>query len=232
MLHLPRWQIKNIKISGLEAMSEEDIRSSVYEAGMGSYLFFIPRNSILFTSSEALEHELAKKFPRIKTLDVSKKFPDTLEISVTERKLWGILCNDLLGGENAASCVYVDRDGFAYENAPESSGSLISKLHVDFPKLNTGERTLPEKVLNIALFLDGELPKLDVGRIVGYEYSSKVPREIRAVSSEGFKMYFNVEDDFQNVFRVLKTVLEEEIKDKKLELEYIDLRFGNKVFYR
>lgn len=231
-LRLPQWQIKNIKISGLEALGEDEVRSSVLEAMRGKYVFFIPRSSIFLTSSKTLEYELAKKFPRIKTLDVSKKFPDTLEVSLMERKLWGILCSDPVGGENTANCVYVDKEGFTYENAPESSGSLIIKLHVDFPKLNVGERALQEKILNIVLFLDEELPKLGVGRIVGYEYSLKTPREIKAASSEGFKMYFNVEDNFPNVFRVLKTVLNEEIKERRSQLKYIDLRFGNKVFYK
>ena len=35
-----------------------------------------------------------------------------------------------------------------------------------------------------------------------------------------------------NALRVLKKVLDEEIGDKRGGLDYIDLRFGNKVFYK
>jgi hypothetical protein len=45
-------------------------------------------------------------------------------------------------------------------------------------------------------------------------------------------LILNVKDDYSRVFSVLKTVLENEIKDKAKDIDYIDLRFGNKVFYK
>jgi len=68
--------------------------------------------------------------------------------------------------------------------------------------------------------------------IVGFEFSFQIQREFRALTSDGFLLWINRDDDFAGVTKVLKTVLDEEIKDRRAELEYADLRFGNKVFYR
>ena len=67
---------------------------------------------------------------------------------------------------------------------------------------------------------------------MSYELISDFPKEIRVVGPEGYRVYFDRESDLQNAFRVLKTVLAEEIKDRRARLDYIDLRFGNKVFYK
>ena len=68
--------------------------------------------------------------------------------------------------------------------------------------------------------------------VIGYQLFSKIPGEIRVTVSDGFKIYFNRDDDLENAFVVIKTVLEEEIKEKRSRLDYIDARFGNKVFYK
>ena len=81
-------------------------------------------------------------------------------------------------------------------------------------------------------FLKDELKKKNGLEIVSYHFFSRVPREIRVETANGFKLWFDRTKNLSESFKVLKTVLEQEIKDRRQELSYIDLRFGNKVFYK
>lgn len=232
MLRLPAWQIIKIEVRGIETLSAEEIKSSVRDLLRGEYATLIPKSSFFLAQSEAIGQSLKKQFLRIAAVDVHKEFPDELQISVQERKLWGIFCNDLLEKNDNTQCFYIDTNGVGYERAPRSIGSLILKIHSDQEELLLGEYIIEEPLARRMQFISAELKRAFGIETIGYMFLSRLPREIRVVTADGFQIYFNREDDFRNTFRVLKTVLEEEIKEKRPTLEYIDLRFGNKVFYK
>lgn len=224
VLRLPQLQIKEIRFSGLEALVEKELTDAIWKKLEGEYVFFIPRRSIILAGGNALGGELQSVFPRIKNVSLRKVFPRTLEISVEERKIFGILCGQ-------SQCAYIDISGFAYETAPNSTGSLILKIQSDVDEITVGSQAVEPVLMERFGLLGEELKKIGL-EVIGYEISQKNPRDIRAKTSEGFEIIFNRDDDFQSIFRVLKSVLDEEIRDKRSKIEYIDLRFGNKVFYK
>ena len=224
-MRLPQWQIKEISLSGLVALGEEEIISVIKESFSGNLAILIPRSSFFMVRTQKLVAALEKKFPRIRQVVITKSFPNFLMVSVKERRPFGIFCA-------VSRCAYVDDSGFAYEEAPNSIGSLIIKITSDAEDLK-----IPVQAVNNLLFermklvSEGLKDKFDFDTI-GYQLFSKIPREIRIATSYGFQIYVNRDDDFGGVFKVLKTVLDEEIKEKRAQLEYIDARFGNKVFYK
>ncbi|MBI2640600.1 MAG: FtsQ-type POTRA domain-containing protein [Candidatus Sungbacteria bacterium] len=225
VLRFPRWQIREISFSGLEVLSQEEIASKIKHELQGEFAALIPRSSFFLAETASLAESLQKEFPRIEQISIKKDFPDKLKISAKERKLFGIFCGQ-------SSCAYIDASGFAYESAPNFSGSLITKIKSDAPDPAVGQNAVEPALMERLIFLGEEIKRsLGIMSVV-HELSSQAPREIRVETDEGFKIFFNRDDDFQNVFRVLKTVLDEEIKEKRARLEYIDVRFGNKAFYR
>src|SRR3989338_7956712 len=249
VLQMPYFQINSIKISGLVSLDELEIRhkiSVLLDEKMG---IFFQRKSFFFLQSERVESGLKSVFPRIAAVSAAKIFPQELSVKISERNLWGIYCNDFkietspeerITGENikaqaietkVATCAYTDDTGFAYESAPASSGSLLLKIHGDGELKITSQAISSEFVVKMREF--SEMLKNTLGmEIVGFEFSFQIQREFRALTSDGFSLWINRDDDFAGVIKVLKTVLDEEIKDRRAELEYADLRFGNKVFYR
>ncbi len=224
LLRLPYWQIKKVEIGGLEILDPQEVRVKIDNFKSGLILFLLPRSSFLLFNSESLASLLRQEFPRVESVLVRKVFPDSLEIKLKERELFGIFCNE--------ECVYIDKQGFAYDYAPISSGFLFIKIKSDAAEARIGSTVLEPDLMNEIVFLSSEVGKISGIRAVGYELFSKISSEIKMETSEGFKILFKRGDNFANAFRVLKTVLEQEIKDKRAQLEYIDLRFGNKVFYR
>lgn len=224
-IHFPEWQIKKFEISGLEVLKKEGIVAEISGATSGEYAPFIPKSSFFLVSGEKIKKALVEKFPRIEEATADKNFPDTLVVSIKERKLWGIFCG-------AQNCAYVDKNGVLYEEAPSSQGSLILKITSDAERFSIPSRALDDLTIQkMEALYRGLKEKLGLD-VIGFQLFSKIPGEIRVMVSDGFKIYFNRDDDLENAFKVVKTVLEEEIKDKLGRLEYIDARFGNKVFYK
>lgn len=233
LLGAEQLQVKNISFSGLKTLSADELQARMFQELRGKYALLVPKRSMFLVQKNALADMLRQKFPRLRTVAVSREFPSALAVAVEERELWAILCNDANTPENAdnIACVYVDETGFAFEEAPYSVGSLILKVRTDFQEVRAGEQTLAPEVAQSMRLLETRIEGAGL-RVRRYEFLKQVPSEIRVEVDEGFALLFLREDDFSNVFRVLKTVLEQEIKEKRKNLEYIDLRFGNKVFYR
>ena len=188
---------------------------------------------------------------------VTKHYPDSLKINLSERKLFGIVCNDLeedeLKKENTSAsttvlisevslgnggvrekiiqCAYIDKNGFAYTEAPNSSGTLIVRIAV-----NQETITIPSPLIDSSLIatMAGLIEKLPDAAGVGvarFELFSQMVSEFRVKTSAGYTLFFRRADDLENALHVLKTVLED-IKERRNQLEYVDLRFGNKVFFK
>lgn len=231
MIRQPYWQIKNVEFTGLEALDGNEIEARIAALLEGENSFFISRRSILLVSSERLEEEMKRIFPRIERIAIDKKFPDTLQIAIHERTFWGIFCGSA-DEKGMVPCASIDKTGFAYETSPSASGSLIIKIKSDVSDVAVPSVVVEKDLMERLLFLGVEVKRAIGSEVVLYEISSRLPREIRLIVTDGYGLYFNRNDDFQNVFMVLKRVLEQDIKEKRSALEYIDLRFGNKVFYR
>lgn len=224
LLRLPYWQVEKIEVGGLEVIDYQDIKTRVDEFLSRKILFLLPQSSFLLLDSRRLAAILQREFPRIESLLVKKIFPDSLVVFLKERELFGVFCND--------GCVYIDKQGFAYDFAPSSFGSLLVKIKSDAAEVHVGTTLLEQNLMDDFILLSAELEKAAGVRPVAYEFLSKVSSEIKVETSEGFKIFFKRSGNFNNSFGVLKTVLEQEIKNKRPQLEYIDLRFGNKVFYK
>lgn len=231
VLRMPNWRIQEIELSGLKVLGAEEVKVKIKETIGGEYIYFLPRNSFFLLNTASLADFLRGGFPRIETVAVDKKFPDLLRVSVKERQPFGIFCNLVATSTPVLPCVYVDRTGFAYETAPSSSGSLFIKIKSNLPEARVGEKIDPQ-LMDEILSLGEQLKKRIDLEAVDYEFYSNNPRELKVKTSDGFKVIFMRGEDWNKVFHALKTVLNQEIKEKRSRLEYIDLRFGNKVFYR
>lgn len=222
------WRIKRIEFSGVVAVEENSLRESVLENLAESRLGILPNDLYFFLNKDGIIKKLKEKFPRIEKVKISKDFPDKLMIEVSERNFFGILCER---GEEQ-NCFLLDKEGVAYEEAPKSTGRLIPKVEVDDKALKPGVKVFTDDLIRQFEEASRASSVFTGSFLVSYELFSKIPREIQAINSEGVRLYLNTGDDFKKIFELLKTVLEKEIKEKRHLLDYVDLRFGNKIFYK
>lgn len=240
VVRMPKFRIQNIRVDGTVTLSSDEIKEELFRNMGGYYFFLIPKDSIFFLHTKKLELILKDKFPRIYEVFLKSEFPDRLVIFLREREMWGIFCKspeveDRTQNFSSVSeyviCAYIDRSGFAYEAAPRSEGYLIKKIKSDTPNIKVGMQLVDKKLIDQLDFLRDGLKNINLV-VVEYELLSEVKTEMRLAVADGFKILFRKDSDLENALTILQTVLNEEIKDRKNRLEYIDLRFGNKVFYK
>lgn len=236
LLRLPYWQVKRIEVIGNQTISAEELRLAAQESLRGAKFFIIPQNAIFALEPEKLASALASGFPRIAEIKIDKVFPDSLTLTLREREFFGIYCNDLnaatstFAGEPA--CAYLDQSGFAYERAPQVSGFLIIKVSTDRGVIQIPSHLIEPEIMERMRKIADAFAANSGMAIVGYNLFSKVPSEIRAVTREGFEIWLKSDDDFEKAALIFKKVLEGEIKEQRPLLKYVDLRLGNKVFYK
>ena len=238
-VHLSAFQIQKISIQGLSAIKEEDVKSEIASALSGSYVAgLIPYRFLFAAPMEQIIQRIKNQFPLIAEVGIKKDFPDEIAITIQERQLFGVLCNDGASEEatvqegREVQCFYLDMQGIAYQKAPQTQGFLIMKVSTDAANIPLGGLGVDPMMIRRMMELNQKLPTAVGSAIVGYRLLHTIPHELRAVTKQGFSLLIKQDGDMDSLLYVLKTVLEKEIGNKRGGLDYIDLRFGNKVFYK
>lgn len=229
---MPSLQISKIALSGAHTLDERVVRERIGTHLAGTRALILPENFFFFVNTGAIASDLESTFARIEHATAVKNFPDMLDVAITERTFWGVFCNGSQGSSTPV-CGYIDSAGVVYERAPESKGQLIVVIRSDTEDTAIIPRQAvdPGAMAHIRALAE-KLPTETGITVASFDLRSRVPSEIRATAGEGFTLIFKREDDIRAMAHVLKRVLNEEIKDKRSRLDYIDLRFGNKVFYK
>ncbi len=230
-VYRPQWQISVVTVRGLRMIPDSAVHESVGRVLAGAYLWIVPHSFILTVRESAVAARIQKEFPEIQEIAVHKQFPNRLDIAVTERSLWGIFCNDLMSAASS-TCVAMDASGYAYASSPELTGLLVTRVRSDGADVAVGSSATDPDTMDRLRILRENLPGAAGSAPVDFQLRKDMPGEIRVAMPEGYNIIFKHDDDFINAFRVLKKVLDEEIGDKRTKLDYVDLRFGNKVFYK
>jgi len=184
----------------------------------------------LFFPKKRIENILTDKFKKIRTANAEKKFPDTISISIDERKALLVWCS----GEN---CFLIDENGVAYNNADFNSPELAQNNLIKIDDTSAQNLAIGENVINsayeqYALSIEDALRKTDFN-VEGYYTPSRVAEEIDVRTKQGTEIYLSTQFSLESAVRTLSIVLEKEIpKDQREKLAYIDLRSENKAFYK
>ncbi len=247
---LSKWQklnIIDIQISGNKVIETNLIEEVAKEKISGDYLYFFPKTNFLLYPRTQIEESLALKFKRLTDISVKVINPQKLEISVSERiplyTYCGLTPPDT-SDEKAVheqKCYFLDKEGYIFDEAPYFSGEVYLKLYgvvsgdgenpsgsyffqTNFSKLITLKDNLDKiKIKPSAFFIEdnGDMHIL---------LSS-------GVLKKGPEILLKADADFEKVVENLQSILSTEplqsdFKSKYSSLLYIDLRFGNKVYYK
>lgn len=232
---IAKLNISGVEITGNKVVDGEMIKEVVDTDLGGYYLWFFPKTNIFFYPKNKIKDNLTDKFKRLK--DISFKITEarTLEISLIEREALYTWCgaepslqDSERAEEGSEKCYFLDETGYIFDEAPYFSGEVYFKFYGptdgNFEKLilfkkaleNMGLKTVALHTLengDIKLFLSGKT---------------------LATKPE---IIFKADSDLEIIAENLETALTTEplqsnFKNKYASLLYIDLRYGNKVFYK
>lgn len=226
LFYIPSLRASSVTFTGLDALNEAKLREDISNILSQKYFLIFPKNNIVFLPRKEISSLLAGIL-RIEEFSIETGLPSKLEIKVKERKSWAIWCQKT--GEAVSSCALSDKKGFVFAAAPIFSGSAVLKIldgrGVDYFGKNF---IAPKKLNEIAAF--GERLEKRLGEeISAVEIIND--DELHLVLKSGRYLKFDFETDLQKAFDNLVLTLKN-LKDSRNKLEYIDLRFQDKIFYR
>lgn len=227
---LPALAVNQIEVSGTtEAVPIEGIRQAAVEIISGKLWLLLPRNNFFAVSGKRIERKLRQRFPEISAVDVKKNFPHRLLVHASGRQLWGVYC-ERPSAPPAGGCAYLDADGLAYEELSSFSGWLLPVMYGP-SAVRLGAAVVPSGRLQ---FFDRSKEALALlgGNLLWLSSASSTPEDVRLGLAEGWQLWVTAARPVEEWAGILKTLLEKDIGVERSRLEYIDLRFGNKVFYK
>jgi hypothetical protein len=137
-------------------------------------------------------------------------------------------------------CYFTDEKGYIFDEAPYFSGNVYFKFYGkdDMDPVNpSGTYFLKDKFTEIAKFVDA-LQKMNLNPDSfslgdGNDGSIYLSSTLEA----GPKIVFKIDSDYQKIADNLQLAistdpLQKKIRDNISSLLYIDLRFGNNVYYK
>lgn len=252
IISLPSMAIKKVVVVGNANVTSEEIQRISDDILNSKYLgVFSKRNAFLYPR-RTIEATLIETYPRISAVGIETESFEILNIKVKERVAVSVWCA-------AVQCYLVDENGyiFAEYHQSRSDGLAIPGVEakvtpVDYEKLPklyggdqfVGPEPIGKSIFNKKLYLNlrntiTELQKSGLEIASVHVYSrDEIVFEVNA----GGKLIFSDRKPFEDSLDDLRASLKSSVfvgttsSSSKIVLpprfEYIDVRFGNKVFYK
>ncbi len=217
----PLFQIDSVLIKNAKNLNEEAVFSFV-DQEMYTKLPLVQSKSIFLVSSDRTRREILRKTSVIEDVTIKKIFPATVEVEIRERKPFAVWCRSA----NEKSCYYLNEEGIVFQRIETIPRKLPLFIKEEKPVL--GKRVVDYSFLQALSLAERELLRLGITATY-----SQAPTDETIVMfvDEGWKIYFSV-DNTDKELANFRLIMEEIGKTKRKNLDYIDLRFGDRIFYK
>jgi cell division septal protein FtsQ len=219
--------IKNIEAAGQGRLDPRALEEAAWQQARSSIFVFWPRRNILIYDTDRLYEELSNKY-FFSALLIEKKLPATLLINYEEEEY---------------ALIWQEGDGYFFRRRARADPRSGRSCRIGREILPLDQkRLIPRPV-------DGKVP---VGNdylkyvFMVFERFKTMPEdlkirnfiaddEINSVKvkiENGPETYFSLADDLEKQIDKLLTVKNERLKEDFRKMTYIDLRYGDRVYYR
>lgn len=231
-----------VEILGTEYIDKTALETLISDyASERSLLFFKQQNQFLFKEN-VLTEQLLETFA-LASVELSAR-EDVIYIQLTERTsnlIWISNAVAYVSDLNGVISRELDLETLSLAFETTDVASLPKELQQirELPRLydlNNVPVTLGSQVLkeieaeNILRLHDGlndlgiSFERTEIDRLAG--------KWMRVVTTDGFGILFDASGDIESQLKNLDVVLREEVGESRGGLQYIDLRFGDRVYYK
>ncbi|MEK7134199.1 MAG: hypothetical protein AAB819_00515 [Patescibacteria group bacterium] len=245
--HRSEVTITGVRVSGAEVADEQDIVSRAEAALSGAYLFMFPKANFFLYPENAIVREILASDTRIKSTDVSRSGVE-ITVTVVEHTPTYLWCDttddrrtrmnadgkeriDADGSEQGdEECFFTNDEGYVFSEAPLFSGNVYITLRGPLYGEGTdprGKRYLPlEQFKKISQLL----ALLSQQKIAAHSVRAMGSGDYAVGVRNGLEVRFSIAQDTGRLAENLQSASAALVDTN--DIEYIDLRFGNKVFYK
>lgn len=228
-LSLPFFVLTGISVVGDSALHRYAVSAFVEKELSGEYLGFIPKaNRFLYPRGRIVKN-LLSEFPLLAAAEVGSRAAE-LEVALTDRNPAALWCS----GEG---CFFMDKSGFLFSAVPPDFVGLFYRFESGeegAPAPRIGEYALSEERLRILLAL---FNRLDALALIPRTARLLAQNELVVTLQNGVRLLFVDDGDFTPAIVRFETLLSEKdliprSGEDGLNIEYIDLRHGNKIYFK
>lgn len=230
VLTRPSLRISEVRVTGTELQDPSEIIAYANTFFVSSRWRYVPLNSIFSYPRNEIRVSIERRYPRLESVKVSRDglFGTVLTIEVTERAAYGVWCVD----ESALACFIFDKTGYIYIDKKSLGRAAPSSI------IFSGGVTSTAPIGTI--FLSGKLAQASdiITRMtaVGFpvtHFSLQQEGDFRVRLAAGFYVKGTFEQSVDTFLKNFQLVtVSEELRTRLSELEYMDLRFGNRVYFK
>ena len=230
VIRLPKLQVKTVEVTGEHVVDPGDITEFITTQLQGNKLFILPRSSIFLVPEHTIEKALQRQFPRLQTVVVSRKNFSTLTVTVSEYQGVYLWCT------TDTECYFMDQNGVTFSPAPYFSGSAYPKLFIGTLEQLPFQALSPAQLTTVQLLLE-RLPSIGIAPLAFHFVNDhEVTIDFNHNGQQAMVLLDPNIDPAQTIttlFTALRTnPLATKFHDPTQILQYIDLRFSNRVVYK
>jgi len=229
-VRIPFFSIKHINVEGTKTVDPTTVSELSTQYLNGSFLKFFPRATFLTAGKSKLKETILKTFPLIYDAKLSFHTPNTLLIEIQEREPFVLWCS----GQDYKKCFFADKSAFLYDIAPEFSSPVYTVYRGGSDTDNPiGQKITDDNIFKRLNDLEKEFS------ILGLKTKEVVfqPNEDIYFNLSHGSLYVSLREDDKLTLNNLTSLLSNPKTDLSdglggIKNSYIDLRFGNKIFYK
>jgi cell division septal protein FtsQ len=215
-------QIEKVVVIGNKDVLPEEVIGITESFMSKKKYFFVPNTNYLLLSRSDLEKIILDSLPRIESVDISKKLNNILEIKINER------VGDYVWCKEEDECYLMSKNGLIFSKADQID--LLGKIKfignvIDDPIMKYySEEDLMGRLLSIIdTFKDSSIGLLSL------EIES--PNKLNLTTDVG-SIILNPEESLDIQLQNALLLISELSSGENVSFEYVDARFGNKVYYK
>ena len=233
------FRIVDVTVVGSKVLPPDDIQARAQSHITGYYAWIIPKNSALFYPRRKIESDLYSLYSRIADVRIERDGLQRMQIEITEYDGVYLWCG--FEYDPSAPCYFVDENGLVFDEAPFYSGTLFFKFFGS-PLLANQSGVLRNPILSseeftVVMGFKYALEELGLAP-VAFEISGS--RYVYYVDSAGdhyTKIILQGTNDIAHNAENLSSAIQTEplarlVREGLGTVEYIDLRFPNKVLFK
>lgn len=217
--------IENILVEGQKNVQKEKVESIIRDSLEGRYLWMYSRSNIFFYPRRVIKDNLFEEFYSIENIDLSFVNNHTVRVEISEFSPIAMWCSE------EKECYFINDQGLIFVKEPLIHTNQFIKYFGGIDGDPLGQIFISYKYFRDLQDFVKLLRRLEI------EVSSiEVEKDevFNVITKTGAKIIIDSEDSVLNMFDNLQTVMNRDAINKAQfgNIEYIDLRFGNRVFYK
>jgi len=229
LLQLSQLRIGRVTVETQSLINSNEVEQKIQKELEGYYVYVFPKNSIFWYDKDTIGEILRNDYPEIDSLEVDLKKFDDLQINITERE---VQYQASFGQE-----LYdLDMNGVLFKK----TSSAASSTRIFYSQLDAVSGVLGEQFVERDTYIEfnGFLDDLEKQGIVVKKiyFENKIQTILELDNS--VRLIIHPSDKYETIVKTLQEVLvykefgfDKIDSDFAVDVAYINLRYGNKLFY-